>query len=311
MRILAIVVMFCILLGIGCGKSNYSNNIAAYEISEHDLGIPYDRPGVWHYENVKPLDGQFEAMAKQLIPKSLASKGKEGRVILSSREKKIIKDFQDYFYNELTEEWKITVSAANVDAIVTGVLFNIKAPLDSIFPDTSVDRLALFLFWIVETDLKVKSVLSATDNYENSEITRAIEDLVKDLQDKGRLESKNDWKIALINKSVESEDVELVTAAVLSALVTTTAFEKIVNTETNLAFLYKDDTSKYNSKLQQALWPDKVQKTSEQTDLVKTFSKSTGANAVLIIEQFSTGHFDLKLIDLPSLDLLGIGQSDN
>lgn len=159
----------------------------------------------------------------------------------------------------------------------------------------------------METDLKIKKVLSATDNYENLKITAAIADLAKNLKRK----PEKDWKIALINKSEDSEDSKLVTAAVLSECVTTPALKEIVNLKTSLIFLDKNDTSKHNTKLRQALWPDEDQNAFQQTNLTKIFSKSTGANVVLIIEQPSEGHFDLKLIEIPSLDLLAIGKSDN
>ena len=43
MKILAIVVMFCVFyFGTGCGVSNYDNDIAAYKLYEYDL------PSTWH-----------------------------------------------------------------------------------------------------------------------------------------------------------------------------------------------------------------------------------------------------------------------
>ena len=310
MRILAIVVMSYILLGTGCGMSNHNNDIAAYKISE------YDFPNS-EYHEVEPLDKrQIERMAKQLIPQIVSSQDGRGRVILASKDKKIMKDFQEHLNKKLPKDWNITWSTSDADAIVTGNLFGevstekegeIKIVIlsDQNPPSKSVNP-ALFLFWTVETDLKVKKVLSATDNYENPKITAAIADLAKNLKNT----PEKGWKIALINKSEDSEGSKLVTAAVLSELVTTTVFEEMINTEASLIFLYKDDTSNHNTKLRQALWPDKDQNAFQQTDFAKTFSKFTGANVVLIIEQLSEGHFDLKLIEVPSLDLLAIGKSE-
>lgn len=338
MRILAIVVMFCILLGTGCGVSNYDNDIAAYKISE------YDFPNS-EYHEVEPLDKQqIEKMAKQLIPSDVASQGRKGRVILSSKDKKIIKDFQEHLNKELLKGWNISWSTSDADAIVTGILFNedqssdarkeaikaepsaksrkvtfrIRQEPSSKSEDVPINIISipkthpvLFLFWTVETDLKVKKVLSATDNYKNDKLSAAIADLAKNLQLKDQLETRKDWKIALINKSVDSKDAKLITAAVLSEFVTTTVFKEMVNTETSLIFLDKDDTSKHNTELQKALWPNENQKALQQTELAKTFSKSTGANAVLIIEHLSEGHFDFKLMEVPSLELLAIGKSNN
>ena len=304
MRILAIVVMCCTLLGTGCAGSGYNNDIAAYKVSKY--GFPIDS----EHHVVKPLDKQqIEKMAKQLIPQVVHPKA--GKVILASKDEKIMKDFQEHLNKELPEGWYISWKVSDVDVIVTcdlfgevsteveGVRFKIRDTPPT--PARSVNP-ALFLFWTVETDLKVKKVLSATDNYENPKITAAIADLAKNL----KKEPEKDWKIALINKAEDSEDSKLVTAAVLSECVTTPVLREIVNAKTSLIFLNKDDTSKHNTELRQGLWPDKDQ----QTDFAENFSKSTGANVVLIIEQLSEGHFDLKLIAVPSLDLLSIGKSE-
>ena len=311
MRIITMAAMFYIVFSTGCGMSNYGNDIAVYKIFE------YDFPNSEHHE-IKPLDKhQIERMAKQLIPPTVISQEGNGRVILASKDKKIMKDFQEYLNKELPKGWNINWLTSDADAIVTGDLFggfSIKKESKIVFrvkqkpPPKSVNP-ALFLFWTVKTDLKIKKVLSATDNYENPKVTAAIEDLAKDLQRQDKREE--DWKIALINKFEDSEDSKLVTAAVLSEFVTTTVFQEVVNTQTSLIFLDKDDTSKHNTKLRQALWPDKDQNTFQQIDFAKTFSKSTGANVVLIIEQLSDGHFDLKLIEVPGFDLLAIGKSDN
>ena len=117
MKILALVVIFCILLGTGCGMSNYNNDIAVYKISE------YDFPNSEHHE-VEPLDKrQIEKMAKQLIPRDVASQGGDGRVILASKDKKIMKDFQEHLNKELPKGWNISWSTSGADAVVTGVLF--------------------------------------------------------------------------------------------------------------------------------------------------------------------------------------------
>ena len=318
MRFVAIAVIILLITGcgiIGCGMSNYSNDVAGndravYIISDHLLPVSE------HHE-IKPLDKQqIKKMANELIPPNANSQDREGevlRVFLSSKDKKIMKDFQEYLNKALPKRWNISWSASNADAIITGALFS-HDDVSALFSHDDVTP-ALFLFWTVETDLKVKRVLSATDNYENPNIKAAISDLV--IQAKDRLKVEESWEIALINKSDDSnysrfndlsqifDENELVTTAVLSELVTVQ-----IGGETELIFLDKNDTSEYDDTLRKALWPDIDQK-NLPTKFAKEFHKSTGANAILIIELLPEGHFDLQLLRLPSLDLLGIGKSNN
>ena len=146
------------------------------------------------------------------------------------------------------------------------------------------------------TNLKTRKVLGATTNYENLNITAASKKLANDLS-----KDEKDLKVALINTDPDSSASSLVTASIL---------EEMVNAETDLTFLDQRDTGKHDTELKKALRSDENQKVP--LDLTaKAFSESTGASAVLIIYQSLEGHFDLELMELPSLDTLAIGQSDD
>lgn len=288
------------------------------------------------YHEVKPLDeSQIKKMVNQLIPEDLASKNEQRKVILSSPNKKIMKDFQEHLNRALPKGWTISRSTSDIDAIVTGDLFTLTIPrnadkdwnggvlpLDELLEkfedqnDLTEDRgvvkskskqnnekprRALFLYWIVETNRSAKEVLSATTNYGNSPIIAAAKDLTKNLIAKNLIEAKKQLKIAVINTSGDLPDADLVTASIL---------EKMVNEKTDVTFLHKAATSKHDTELKTALKSDNNQKVSKEY-LAKKFSKSTGASAALIISQPSRGHFYLELIELPSLNLLAIGRSED
>lgn len=337
MRILVIAVMFCMILTKGCGIPTYDDDIAGYEISKYLLGDLEDH-------KIKPLNRQqIEKMADELIPETVKSQSEEGRVILSSKDEDIMKDFQEYLNEALPTGWNITWSASNADAIITGALFSeisLKVEVEFVerfnvrtedTEDIEIEPVpkrysrekngkagevnkALFLFWTVETDPKAKEVRSATDNYEDPNIKAAITDLANNLQEKERLKAKENLKIALINKDggeKNDDETRLVTAAVLSELVTATIGGEKNDNETKLIFLYKNDTSKHETALRKAFGWVNRKATETQKQLTIDFSDKTGANAVLIIEQLPEGHFDLQLLRLPSLDLLGIGKSNN
>ena len=258
------------------------------------------------YHEVKPLDeSQIKKMVNQLIPEDLASKNEHGKVILSSPNKKVMKDFQEHLKKELPEGWKISRSTSNPDAFVTGDLFTLLKVTprliedesgDYVFEDHEQQRPVLFLFWIMETDLKVKEILSATANYKNPNITAVIEDIAKDLS-----KVKGTWKIALINTSSGSAESMLVTAAIL---------KEMVNAKTGMTFLNKSDTGKHDTDLKRALGSDEKTKVPRHR-LAQKFSESTGATAALIIEKRLGGHFYLELMELPNLNILAIGRSEN
>ena len=55
---------------------------------------------------VTPLDKQeIQRMVKQLIPSDLAAEGKSGKIVLSSANEDIMKDFQEHLHRELPEGW--------------------------------------------------------------------------------------------------------------------------------------------------------------------------------------------------------------
>ena len=307
------------------------------------------------YHEVKPLDeSQIKKMVNQLIPKDLASKSEQGKVILSSPNKKVMKDFQEYLQKELPEGWVISRSTSDVDVIVTGNLFQLTPPekilnipsggeaitisptskehwLNSakkdgneLLPVPTRDfeenrnelsptnqngneksinqdeepRRALFLYWITETNPNPKIVFGATANYKNPNISAASKDIVNNLTDKNLIDTEKSLKIAVINIS---EIPHLVTASIL---------EEMVNAKTDLTFLDIRYAAKHETELKQILQSPNNQKVSLE-DAAEKFSNSTGASAVLIISQPSEGHFYLELMDLPSLDILAIGRSDN
>lgn len=242
-----------------------------------------------------------------------------------------MKDFQEHLNRELPRDWIISRSTSNIDAIITGSLFKLIPPKDPgaehKFPplpiegitefeegnkplstsspknngkpieDKKKQRLVLFLYFIVETDPNTKKVLSATGNYNNINITIASEGLTKNLITKDSIYAEKDLKVAVINSKKDASN--LVTASIL---------EKMVNAKTGLTFLDNSDTGKHDTELKKALQSNYNQKVSRDL-LAKRFSKSTGANAVLIINQTAGGHFYLELIELPSLDILAIGRS--
>ena len=309
------------------------------------------------YHEVKPLDeSQIKKMVNQLIPEDLASKNDQGKVILSSPNKKVMKDFQEHLNKELSKGWTISRSTSNIDAMVTGDLFTLTIPrntdkdwnggvlpLDQLLEESkdqndlteargvgskskqnnekprSIKRVtkiygvweskqnnekprrALFLYWVVETNRSAKEVLSATTNYGNSQITAATKDLTKNLIAKNLIKIEKHLKVAVINTSGNLPASDLVTASIL---------EKMVNEKTGVTFLHKTDTSEHDTELKKALKSDNNQKVSREY-LAKKFSKSTGASAALIISQPSRGHFYLELIELPSLNLLAIGRSED
>ena len=279
---------------------------------------------------VKPLDKQqIQKMAEQLIPSDLRPEGKKGKIALSSPNEKIMKDFQEHLNRELPKNWIISRSTSNIDAVITGSLFNLKPPpkapsAENKFPplpiegitdfedrnvplpaenkeqpieDNKKPRRALFLYLIMETHANAKKVLSATGNYNNINITVACEGLTRNLIAKNLIDAEKPLKVAVINSNTSN----LVTASIL---------EKMVNAKTGLTFLDKSATGLYDAELKKALQSNYNQKVSRD-HLAKRFSKSTGANAALIINQTTGGHFYLELMELPSLDVLVIGRSED
>ncbi len=325
-------------------KKHFKPDQTSYSISESNL------PDSKEYK-VKPLDKpQIQKMVKQLIPAALGSEGKKEKVVISSANKEIMKDIQEFLHDELPKGWTISRSTSEVDAVVTGNLFTLtpekptptpiedELPIEEVIedelpieevngnlppgrpklyspkiflngdenrnfpPEPQIEskqkqRLVLFLYWITET----KEILSATANFENPNITAASEDFTKNLTVKNLSESVKSLKVALINTKTDSATSRLVTASVL---------EEMVNAETGMTFLDKSNIGKHNTELKQALRSDDRHKVSLE-HLAKKFSKSTEASAALVIYQPSQKHFDLELLELPSLNILAIGRSEN
>ncbi len=297
------------------GQTSYT--ISESTISESSL------PDSEEYKII-PLDkSQIQKMVKELIPTDTGSEEKKRKIVLSSPNEKIMKDFKVYLNSELPKGWVISRSTSDVDAIVTGNLFNLIPPKDPLGQEQTYEifiededgnprqivpvestveskkepRHVLFLYWITET----KEVLGATVNYENPNITAASENLAKNLTAKNLIEAEKSFKVALINMNNDSPMSSLITASIL---------EKMVNAKTGLTFLDKSYIGKYDSELKKVLLSDNNQKVSHDY-LAKKFSESTGANAALIISQPSQKHFYLELMELPSLDTLVIGRSEN
>ena len=245
-------------------------------------------------EEFKQLDkSQIKRMAEQLTESLPKVEGK--RVALAAAKDS---DIMDSIRKPLNEElrlsakgWRLTRSISKADAIVTGNLFY----------NQQEQPQALFLFFtekVGEAKEVPKEILCATSNYENLNITAASKDLAKNLS-----ENQQTLKVALIN----TEDTSVIKIMIeKNILVTTSILEEMINT-TTLTFLDKSDTGKYDTELKKALRRDGDQ--TRLPFLAKNFKESTGAGAVLIIGERSGGHFNLELVELPSVDTLAIGES--
>ncbi len=365
-------IMFVTLLMVDKAKPEVSFSFSEYSLidsNEHE---------------VKPLEKQqIQEMVKRLIPRNLESGNGRRKIALSSPNKKIMKDFQEYLQKELPEGWIVNRSTSHADALITYRLFKLRPPEkiqnttssdsssgwagvrvggprrgettspgtrkaelvgtekggNELFPiptqnfeenrsellpinqnsngkpinQDEASRRALFLYWIVETipDSKIgfgattpdsKIVLGAAANYKNPNVSAASKDIVNNLIEKNLIDTEKSLKIAVINIIYSEETrIYLVTASIL---------EEMVNAKTDLTFLDIRYTSKHATQLKQVLQSNNNQKVSLE-DAAEKFSNSTGASAVLIISQPSEGHFYLELMELPELNILAIGRSDN
>ena len=316
-------IMFVTLLMVDKAKSKVKFSFSEYSLIDSN-----------EYE-VKPLDkSQIQKMVTRLIPSNLGAGDETRKIVLSSPNKKIMKDFQEYLQKELPEGWILSRSTSHADALITYRLFNlvtpppekhglnglnikgrrgkpIPPPIENISDEEP--RLALFLYWTMETnpDTKIgfgtttpkpKVILGATANYKNPNVSAASKDIINNLIKKNLIDTEKSLKIAVINIIYSEETrIYLVTASIL---------EEMVNAKTDLTFLDIRYTSEHETQLKQVLQSNSNQKVSLEGAAEK-FSNSTGANAVLIISQPSEGHFYLELMELPELNILAIGRSDN
>ena len=162
----------------------------------------------------------------------------------------------------------------------------------------------------------------------NPKIAVASEALARDLTTKIPTDAEAALKVAIINTSegpsvshrgttdTAEEFAAHTEELAKSSLVTASILEKMVNVQTendtklNLVFLNKNDTSRYDTELKQALRGNNDQEVSLK-NLAEKFRRSTRATAALIISQSSAGHFYLELLELSSLDILAICRADD